>query len=334
MAAKQQQQSIMVATAATAPPATPTTSSTTNTSTSSASSLSLWAVVQPFVFGGLSGMTATTVIQPVDMVSGVWVGGEPIDQLPKLAWPIKVRIQLQGEGVKGKAVSPLSVASALLRTHGLGAFYTGLSAGLLRQATYTTARMGLFNTFMRALETTQGKPGIAERALAGLAAGGLGAVAGNPCDLALIRMQADGLAPPTLRKNYSSVFDAIIRISRQEGVLALWKGCGPTVVRAMALNLGMLSTYSEAKARFEPHLGANSTSTALASSAVAGFFASFFSLPFDFLKTRMQKQVPDAKTGQMLYKGTVDCAIKVFNKEGALAFYRGFGTYYIRIAPQ
>ena len=32
-------------------------------------------------------------------------------------------------------------------------------------------------------------------------------------------------------------------------------------------------------------------------SAIAGFFASFFSLPFDYVKTQMQKQKPDPVSG-------------------------------------
>ena len=53
--------------------------------------------------------------------------------------------------------------------------YTGLSAGLLRQAVYTTARLGLFDTFMGKL-SQGGQVGFKERAIAGLSAGGLGAL--------------------------------------------------------------------------------------------------------------------------------------------------------------
>jgi len=170
-----------------------------------------------------------------------------------------------------------------------------------------------------------------QRALAGLAAGGLGALVGNPADLSLIRMQADGTLPLEQRRNYKNVFDALGRIVREEGVLALWKGATPTVVRAMALNLGMLASYSEAKAqldkRFKPGMSNN-----LTASAIAGFFASLFSLPFDFVKTRLQKQRPDAN-GKLQYKGSIDCAMQVFRKEGAFAFYRGFPTFFTRIAP-
>ena len=33
------------------------------------------------------------------------------------------------------------------------------------------------------------------------------------------------------------------------------------------------------------------------------------------------------------YSGALDCVRKVIKEEGIGRFYRGFGTYYIRIAP-
>jgi solute carrier family 25 oxoglutarate transporter 11 len=270
----------------------------------------------PFINGGLAGMTAPTVIQPVDM--------------------IKVRLQLAGEGVKtGPKPTPLSVAKEVIASGKVMDLYTGLSAGLLRQAVYTTARLGFFDTFMKNLtvraESKGQKIGFAERAGAGLAAGGLAAVVGNPADLALIRMQSDGLRPAAERAHYKSVVDALVRISKNEGVAALWAGAYPTVVRAMALNFGQLAFFSEAKTRLQGTKMSSRTQT-LTASAIAGFFASFFSLPFDFVKTRLQKQQkrPD---GTVQYKGMFDCFKKVAKEEGLLRFYRGFSTYYVRIAP-
>ncbi|GAB7337898.1 hypothetical protein MBLNU457_4288t1 [Dothideomycetes sp. NU457] len=270
----------------------------------------------PFVNGGVAGMVATTVIQPIDM--------------------IKVRLQLAGEGVKtGPKPSPLSVTRELLAQGKVLDLYTGLSAGLLRQAVYTTARLGCFDTFMNSFKARAEQKGTTigfkERAGAGLAAGGLAAFVGNPADLALIRMQSDGLKPLAQRANYSSVVDALTRIAKSEGVGALWSGAYPTVVRAMALNFGQLAFFSEAKAQLkDTSLGPRAQT--LTASAVAGFFASFFSLPFDFVKTRLQKQQkgPD---GKLPYKGMIDCFAKVAKDEGPLRFYRGFSTYYVRIAP-
>lgn len=269
----------------------------------------------PFINGGLSGMVATTVIQPVDM--------------------IKVRIQLAGEGTHGGA-SAIGVTRQLLASGRVLDLYTGLSAGLLRQAIYTTARLGIFDTFMNSLNAKSKQTGTAvgfgERAGAGLAAGGIAAFIGNPCDLALIRMQSDGLKPAAERANYKNVVDALARITKNEGVTALWAGCFPTVVRAMALNFGQLAFFSEAKAQLKGRTDWSITTQTLAASAVAGFFASFFSLPFDFVKTRLQKQTKGPQ-GQLQYTGMFDCFRKVAAQEGITRFYRGFGTYYIRIAP-
>ena len=100
----------------------------------------------------------------------------------------------------------------------------------------------------------------------------------------------------------------------------------------MALNFGQLTFFSEAKGQLKqraPHLNANTQT--LAASAVAGFFASFFSLPFDFVKTRLQKQSRSTTGGG--YTGMADCFRRVAREEGLMRFYRGFGTYYVRIAP-
>lgn len=128
--------------------------------------------------------------------------------------------------------------------------------------------------------------GFKERAFAGLTAGGLAAMVGNPADLALIRMQSDGLKPLAQRKNYKSVIDALSSIAKSEGVAALWSGAAPTVVRAMALNFGQLAFFSEAKVRLKEKTSLSPRAQTLSASAAAGFFAAFFSLPFDFVKTR------------------------------------------------
>ena len=40
----------------------------------------------------------------------------------------------------------LAVAGDIVKSEGIGGLYKGLSAGLLRQATYTTGRLGFYNT--------------------------------------------------------------------------------------------------------------------------------------------------------------------------------------------
>ena len=69
-----------------------------------------------------------------------------------------------------------------------------------------------------------------------------------------------------------------------------------------------------------------------AASAVSGFFASACSLPFDYVKTQIQKMQPDAQ-GKYPFTGPLDCAFKTIKTHGPLKFYSGFGVYCVRIAP-
>lgn len=267
-----------------------------------------------FAIGGLSGMLATCIIQPVDIV--------------------KVRIQIRGES-GNKNVSPFDVARELRAEKGIKGFYRGLDSALVRQATYTTARFGIYLNVSQAMQKNlpEGQTNISfvQKCIASLAAGAGGAFIGNPADLALVRMQSDSTLPADQRRNYKHVGDALTRIVREEGVTNLWKGVGPTMVRAMALNLGMLGPYDQVKEMLTKAMGAGKT-TNLAASATAGFLAAFLSLPFDNMKTKLQRMNRLAD-GSWPYRGMADCALQTIKKEGPMGFYTGFPTYYVRIAP-
>ncbi|CAK8987532.1 Mitochondrial dicarboxylate/tricarboxylate transporter DTC (Dicarboxylate/tricarboxylate carrier) [Durusdinium trenchii] len=270
----------------------------------------VWKACKPFATGSLSGMFATCCIQPIDMV--------------------KVRIQLTAG--TAEAAGPMTIVSSMLKNEGIGAFYTGLTAGLTRQVVYTGARLGLFDQFTGMVKKPGKSLSVVENGGCALAAGGLAALIGNPADLALIRMQADSMKPVAERAGYSNVFTTMGKIVASEGPLGLMAGAAPTATRAMALNLGMLAGNSIAKDNLAS-FGVTGGPLVFGASAIAGFFASFFSLPFDFVKTQMQKQKKDPVTGELPYKSSIDCATKIMAEGGPLRFYAGFPTYYVRIAP-
>jgi len=270
----------------------------------------VWKAVKPFTTGALAGCGATCCIQPIDMV--------------------KVRIQLLAG--TADAAGPFTIASNMLKNEGVAAFYKGLDAGLTRQVVYTGARLGLFDKFTAAMKTP-GKPlSFGENAICALGAGGLAALIGNPADLALIRMQADSMLPAAERQGYNNIVASMGKIVSTNGVGGLMAGCVPTATRAMALNFGMLAFNASAKTWLKD-AGVTGQAQVFGASAIAGFFASFFSLPFDFVKTMLQKQKPDPVTGELPYKGALDCAGKIMKEGGPLRFYAGFPTFYVRIAP-
>jgi len=271
-----------------------------------------WKACKPFVTGSISGCMATVCVQPIDM--------------------IKVRIQIGG--AEGGSTNPFEVARKLIREDGVSGMYRGLSAGLTRQVFYTGARLGLYDIFTEAAKVPGEKMPFWKTTACALTAGGLAAVIGNPADLSLIRMQADTMLPEAQRRNYTGVGHAFSSIVRDEGVGGLFKGAVPTATRAMALNFGMLGFNTMAKdALADMGVQKGSAAQVFGASAIAGFFASFFSLPFDYVKTQVQKMKPDPVTGELPFKGPVDCAMKQIQAGGITRLWTGFPTYYVRIAP-
>jgi solute carrier family 25 oxoglutarate transporter 11 len=62
-------------------------------------------------------------------------------------------------------------------------------------------------------------------------------------------LQADTTLPADQRRNYKGVGDALTRIVKDEGIAGLFTGAGPTVVRACALNMGMLASNDQVSGR-------------------------------------------------------------------------------------
>jgi len=271
-----------------------------------------WKTVRPFLIGGLSACSATCCVQPIDMV--------------------KVRIQLQSGTVNA---NPVSLAMGMVRNEGIFIFYRGLSAAIFRQVTYGMTRLGIFRTLTNKY-TPEGKTAadidFLTKAGCSLTAGGIGALIGTPAEVALIRMQSDTVCPPEERRGYKNVFDALLRISREEGVRGFFTGATPTLVRGLSINLGMLMTYDTFKKWNSGWAGDGTQTNRFVSGFLSGWTAATVSLPFDFIKTRLQKQAP-LPDGTMPYKGVLDCMRKVAANEGIGAFYQGYFTFVVRITP-
>jgi solute carrier family 25 oxoglutarate transporter 11 len=265
--------------------------------------------LQPYICGGTSAIFASICVHPMDLV--------------------KTRMQLLPPGA-----SPIAVARGIVAQSGAGGLYAGLSASIMRQAVYGTARLGLHREFSDRLKARQGGGDLSALASAGsaMAAGALASIIGTPFDVALVRMQADGMRPAAERRGYTNVFNALARIAREEGVARLWQGFEPTAFRAVAMNVGMMASFDQAKQAIRKVNGDN-LGTTLSASAISASCASLTSLPFDMMKTRLQNMKADAVTGKMPYANVLDCGRQILAKEGVLTFWRGLSAYYVRWRP-
>jgi len=257
-------------------------------------------------------MAATCFVQPLDLV--------------------KNRMQvMKSDG--GKRPSSLTVISNVVKNEGFFTLYNGLSAGLLRQATYTTTRLGIYTWLFETFSNPDGSPpNFFMKAALGMTAGATGAFVGTPAEVALIRMTSDGNLPLDQRRNYKSVFDALFRIFREEGLTALWRGAIPTMGRAMVVNAAQLASYSQAKQGIlQTGYVQDGIFCHFLASMFSGLVTTAASMPVDIAKTRIQNQ--KYIDGKPEYKGAIDVVAKVARNEGITALWKGFAPYYFRLGP-
>jgi solute carrier family 25 oxoglutarate transporter 11 len=292
--------------------------------------------VKGFVEGGIASIIAGCSTHPLDLIKvRMQLQGEnapkpnPVQVLrPALAFgqtgtATSIHVAAQ-TAVPQARVGLVSVGVRLVQQEGVKALFSGVSATVLRQTLYSTTRMGLYDILKNKWTEAGGTMPLARKIEAGLIAGGIGAAIGNPADVAMVRMQADGRLPAAQRRNYKSVVDAITRMAKQEGVTSLWRGSSLTVNRAMLVTASQLASYDQFKEMIlEKGVMKDGLGTHVTASFAAGFVAAVASNPVDVIKTRVMNMKVEAGK-EPPYAGALDCAMKTVRAEGPLALYKGF----------
>ena len=87
-------------------------------------------MLRPYIAGGSGAIFSSMCIQPIDL--------------------IKVRLQVASTTMEGK-VSGLSIAKSVIKNEGVKGLFSGMSAAVMRQAVYGTAKIGLHDSFSQSL---------------------------------------------------------------------------------------------------------------------------------------------------------------------------------------
>merc|ERR1712147_231949 len=91
------------------------------------------------------------------------------------------------------------LVKTVLADEGAAAFYKGIGAAWLREASYTSLRLGLYEPCKGLVGADKPGAGFVSKFLAGALAGAVGSIAGNPFDVLKTRMMAyEGAASPGL----------------------------------------------------------------------------------------------------------------------------------------
>lgn len=133
----------------------------------------------------------------------------------------------------------------------------------------------------------------------------------------------------TADKQYKGIMDCIVRIPKEQGFLAFWRGNLANVIRyfpTQALNFAFKDKYKQIflggvdkRTQFWRFFAGN-----LASGGAAGATSLCFVYPLDFARTRLAADV--GKDGGREFKGLGDCLVKVAKSDGVKGLYQGFGV--------
>lgn len=222
--------------------------------------------------------------------------------------------------------------SQMAANQGWMSVYDGLSAGVMRQVFYATARFGLFETFRDWLHEYRGKTDFASRVAVGAITGGIAAYISCPMEVAVVRMSNDSSLPVAERRNYKGVVDTTLRIAKEEGIAAFWRGSGPFVTRAMMVGVFQVATLDQFKDLYVTWLDQkrNSIPNVFCAAMTSGLIYSMATMPLEASKNRMASQKRDPVTGKLPYTSTLQTLRKVTTEKGFMALYNGFFPYYLR----
>ncbi|KAJ5173373.1 hypothetical protein N7492_005966 [Penicillium capsulatum] len=266
----------------------------------------------PFWFGGSASCFAAGVTHPLDLV--------------------KVRLQTRAPDAPKTMIGTFG---HIVKNNGFLGLYSGLSAAILRQMTYSTTRFGIYEELKSRFATpspnsSSSSPGLLTLVGMACASGFIGGIAGNPADVLNVRMQSDAALPPHQRRNYRHAFHGLVQMTKTEGFGSLFRGVWPNSTRAVLMTASQLASYDTfkrlcmEKAGMKDNLGTHFTA-----SFMAGFVATTVCSPVDVIKTRIMSASHAESAGHNMLGLLRD----ICRKEGLAWTFRGWVPSFIRLGP-
>ncbi|XP_017596549.1 PREDICTED: brain mitochondrial carrier protein 1 [Corvus brachyrhynchos] len=215
----------------------------------------------------------------------------------------------------------------LARRDAQGPFPLRIAPALLRQASYGTIKIGIYQSLKRLFVDRMEDETLLINVICGVVSGVISSALANPTDVLKIRMQAQGSL------FQGGMIGSFIDIYQQEGTRGLWRGVVPTAQRA-AIVVGVeLPVYDITKKHLIlSGLMGDTIFAHFVSSFTCGLAGAIASNPVDVVRTRMMNQRAIVGSSE-LYKGTLDGLVKTWKSEGFFALYKGFWPNWLRLGP-
>ncbi|KAM8827123.1 solute carrier family 25 member 47-A [Synchiropus picturatus] len=265
----------------------------------------------------------------VDFVSGSFAGacgmavGYPMDT-------VKVRIQTQNQ-----FTGVWQCTRATFTKEGVHGFFKGMS---LPMTTISLTSSLVFGTYRNCLHCLSQARGGAPNTkldvfLSGLAAGITQISVMSPGDIVKVRLQCqtESKKSGTFRPKYRGPVHCLLSIVKEDGVLGLYRGALPLMLR----DAPSFATYFLTYTTICDWLTDGSEkrpgwSGVMLAGGVAGMAGWSIGTPMDVIKSRLQL---DGARERRRYKGFFHCISETARVEGASVFFRSLGLNCVRAVP-
>lgn len=269
------------------------------------------SLLNDLLLGGFVGAIAKTAMAPVERV--------------KL---LMQTMESNPDVISGKIKPYSGIGDCFARVRaeqGMKAFWRGNLVNCLRYAPQQGSALAFNDVLNDLFPNYSSKTDFWKSFGVKLFSGGLaGAIANTICfpfDFARTRLASDVKAG---KGQFNGIADCILSTVKSQGITGLYTGWSVTVAGAFVYRAGQLGCFKQIQDLnpYKNDKGVLGGVSAFVAVTTARTIIMPFNYPFDTVRRRMMLQSEKPKA-ERLYKGSVDCFVKVFQKEGAKGMYKG-----------
>jgi solute carrier family 25 (mitochondrial adenine nucleotide translocator), member 4/5/6/31 len=269
-----------------------------------------------FVLGGVSAGVSKTIVAPIERV--------------------KLLLQLQDakKGMEDPAKKYKGIVDCFLRVNneqGFASFWRGNLSNVIRYFPTQALNFAFKDSIKRAFPRYNNKTDFWKSFGVNMASGGL---AGSlsllvvyPLDFIRTRLATD-TGKALEDREFKGMGEVLTKIMKTDGVSGLYRGFGISVVGIFIYRAMYFGMFDTGKELFFRDFKNSNILLVWAFAQFVTVISGILSYPIDTIRRRMMMQSGRA---DVLYSSTVDCAKKIYLKEGGLKpFFKGAGSNVIR----